>query len=72
MTAVQHQNNIGSMSRVWWVWADPDGSLGWVFVIEVVPIQCSKLFKCMECVWSAVYVTVHYKKPFKSFDMCEA
>ena len=45
--------------------------LAWAksFVIEVVDIQCSKLFKG---VCSAVNGTVHYKDPLKSFDKSRA
>ena len=39
---------------------------GRIFVIAVVHIQCSKLFKGMAC---TVYGTVHYKEPLKSFKL---
>ena len=46
---------------------------GRIFVIEVVHIQCSKLFKGMECaVLSMVGPTVQYKEPLKSFHKTRA
>ena len=42
---------------------------GQIFVIVVVHMQCSKLFKG---VYSAVYGIVHYEEPLKSFDKSRA
>ena len=61
------------MAHSVWLWLELESTgfesrLDRIFVIQVVYIQCSKLFEGLECAVLSMVLCTIYKAPLKSFE----